>query len=364
MAKYFLLIFTILIINIKSQAGDQQQKINNQNTNNNIKNTTINPPPNKRTNSSINPPPPIKKPNNPPPTKTTNIKNNTLMNQTNATITKNDTKKEFNLTESLINFFNEMFGSNKTNNTEEEKAKKMEEERKLEQKRKENQQLKEKMEKLRLEAEKKQREREKERKAQLEKEREEFEKKIENITVSEFTTLFLEKKSGELLYHNLTKAGMIKIIFLLTDSQKTIHLNFNGPSGRGGTILIKSFRSRNFLYYEYNAQLIGQYTFYLNNYHNSDDTEVIFAICDDSKTDDKLGKKNIDKISGYLDDIDNKINQMRSKQNIINKKTSAHNESINRHNKKIILNSIIEVIAMFLVFSIQTCYIKKMVEKL
>ena len=55
---------------------------------------------------------------------------------------------------------------------------------------------------------------------------------------------------------------------------------------------------------------------------------------------------------------------MRTKQNIINKKTSAHNESINKHNKKIILNSIIEVIAMFLVFAIQTCYIKKMVEKI
>ena len=118
------------------------------------------------------------------------------------------------------------------------------------------------------------------------------------------------------------------------------------------------------MYYEYNAQHIGQYTFYLNNYHNSDETEVIFAICDDTKTEDKLGKKNIDKISGYLNDIDSKINQMKSKQNLINKKNKVHNESINKHNKEIIIYSFIEVITMFLVFILQTCYIKHIVEKL
>ena len=299
------------------------------------------------------------------PNNNQSIKINTTINPQNITVKNNTGKKpekEFNLTESLINFFNEMFNSsNKTNNTNEKsaEAKKLEEQKKFEE-----QKRREKMEQLRAATLKHQQEKEKERKLKLEKEKEEFEKQIENITISEFTNLYLDKKSGELLYHNITKPCDLKIVFLLTDIEKTIHMTFNGPNGRGGTTLIKSFRSRNFLYYLYKAQHPGQYTFYLNNYHNSDETEVIFAVSDDTKKDEKIGKKNIDKISGYLNDIDNKINQMKAKQNIINKKTSVHNESVNKHNKEIIIYSIIEVITMILVFILQTCYIKKIVEKL
>ena len=316
------LIFIIIIINIYAQ---------NQNTKpNNNQNITIN--------SKMNP------------------QNNTAINNT-----VKEPEKEFNLTESLIKFFNDMFNnSNKTNNTNEKNAevKKLEEQKILEEKKRQ------KMEQIRMETQKRQKELERQRRLQLEKEREEFEKQIENITISEFTNLYLNAKSGELLYHNITKPCDLKIVFLLMDTEKTIHLTFNGPNGRGGSTLIKSFRSKNFLYYLYKAQHIGQYTFYLNNYHNSDETEVIFAISDDTKKDEKLGKQNIDKISGYLNDIDNKINQMKAKQNIINKKTNVHNESVNKHNKEILIYSIIEVIIMLLVFVLQTCYIKNIVEKL
>ena len=344
MNKLFLLLFIIILINIKTQPNNSQQPTNNKNIQNNNTNTN-------------NPPPPPQQPNN-------NLTNQNInLNSTNIANATNTTGKEFNLTDSLIRFFNEMFGTNKTNNTNNDT--KLEEQKRLEEeKRKEEQRKREKMEQIRMEAQRKQKERELERKKQLEKEREEFEKQIENVTVSDFTNLYLDPKSGELLYHNLTKPCNLKIIFLLTDTQKTIHLTFNGPNGRGGTTLIKSFRSKNFLYYVYNAQHIGQYTFYLNNYHNSDETEVIFAISDDSKTSDNLGKKNIDKISGYLNDIDSKINQMKAKQNIINKKTKTHNESINRHNREILIYSIVEVVTMLLVFVMQTCYIKNMVEKL
>ena len=175
----------------------------------------------------------------------------------------------------------------------------------------------------------------------------------------------MEPKSGELLYHNTTRPCQIKIIFLLTDSEKTIHLTFNGPNARGNSGLIQSFRQKNFLYYIYDAKFVGQYTFYLNNFHNSDETEVIFAISDDSrKSEDKLEKKKIDKISGYLKEIDNKINTMSTKQNIINRKTETHNKSVNKHNKKILIYAIIEVITMIIVFLLQTCYIKKIVEKI
>ena len=351
MNKLFLILFIIILINIKAQPNSTEQLTNNRGDENNQNNK-------KNNNTVKNPPTPPQQPNN-------NLTNQNInLNSTNITNATNTTgKPEFNLTDSLIRFFNEMFGTNKTNNTKNDT--KLEEQKRLEEeKRKEEQRKREKMEQIRMEALKKQKEREMQRQKQLEKEREEFEKQIENITVSEFTNLYLDPKSGELLYHNLTKPCNLKIIFLLTDTQKTIHLTFNGPNGRGGTTLIKSFRSKNFLYYVYNAQHIGQYTFYLNNYHNSDETEVIFAICDDSKTSDNLGKKNIDKISGYLNDIDSKINQMKAKQNIINKKTKTHNESINRHNREILIYSIVEVVTMLLVFVMQTCYIKNMVEKL
>jgi len=300
-----------------------------------------------------------------------NNNNNKNANQTISNAPKNNTKKpeekEFNLTDSLIKFFNEMFGDDKnnTNKTDPEAKKKLEEQKRLEEeKRREEMNKRKHMEQIRLENERLEREKAKQKQMQLEKEREEFERQVENISVSEFTNLYLEGKSGELLYHSVSKPCNLKIIFLLTDTQKTIHLTFNGPNGRGGTTLIKSFRSKNFLYYEHKANIPGQYTFYLNNYHNSDETEVIFAINDDTKGEESLGKQKVDKISGYLNEIDLKINQMRSKQNIINKKTETHNESVNKHNKEILVYAIIEVITMLIVFAVQTYYIKSIVEKL
>jgi ATPase subunit of ABC transporter with duplicated ATPase domains len=260
-----------------------------------------------------------------------------------------------------------MFGDdkNKTNKTEAEAKKKIEEQKRLEEEKRREEMIKRKnMERIRMENEQREKEKAKQKQMQLEKEREEFERQVENISVSEFTNLYLEGKSGELLYHSVSKPCNLKIIFLLTDVQKTIHLTFNGPNGRGGTTLIRSFRSKNFLFYEHNAQIPGQYTFYLNNYHNSDETEVIFAINDDTKTEESIGKQKVDKISGYLNEIDLKINQMRSKQNIINKKTETHNDSVNKHNKEILIYSIIEVITMLIVFAVQTFYIKSIVEKL
>ena len=145
-----------------------------------------------------------------------------------------------------------------------------------------------KMEQIRMENERLEKEKAKKKQQELEREREEFEKQIENITVSDFTNLYLEAKSGELLYHNITRPCNLKIVFLLTDTQKTIHLIINGPSGRRGNSLIKSFRSKNFLYYVHDAKVPGQYTFYLNNYHNSDETQVIFTVKDDSKPEESI----------------------------------------------------------------------------
>ena len=265
-------------------------------------------------------------------------------------------QNDFNLTEALAEFFGSLFGNSKNKTEKEKLAEKIKEEKK-----KKEQEI---LEQLNLEKEREEK-RKREERQKKEKEREEFEKKIENITINEITNLYLEAKSGELLYHNTTKPCKIKIIFMLTDSERTIHMNFNGPNGKGGSTLIQSFRNKNFLYYEYDAKYVGQYTFFLNNYHNPEETEIIFAVNDDSKkSEEKLEKKKIDKISQYLNDINGKINTMNLKQNVVNRKTDKHNESVNKHNKKIFIYSIIEVIIMIVVFLMQTCYIKKIVGKL
>jgi len=334
MKKIFFIILTILVISIIAQ--NATDKVNNTQNNDNATISDI-----------------------------INELNDIITNKTGSNSTEKIKEKEFNLTESLINFFTNILGQkdNTTNKTKDgmnitEEGKKFEERRREEEKRRE------KMEKMRMEVEKIKKEKEQEKKLKLEKEREIFEQQIENLTVSEFTNLYLEGKSGELLYHNITKPGNLTIVFLLTDSEKTIHLTLNGPIKGSNSSLIKSFRAKNFLYYIHYAQYVGQYSFFLNNYHNRDPTEVIFAIYDDSVVDEKLGKKNIDKISKYLKEIDKKFNKMKSRQNIINRKNSAHNESVNKHNKEILIYSIVEVIIMSIVFVIQTCYIKSIVEKL
>ena len=65
----------------------------------------------------------------------------------------------------------------------------------------------------------------------------------------------------------------------------------------------------------------------------------------------------------YLNEIDVKVNTMSVKQNLVNRKTERHNKSVDKHNKKIFIYSIIEVITMIVVFLLQTCYIKSIVEK-
>ena len=300
---FLILIFNLIIFLNSSPTDNNNQQNNNTNINQqiNARDKTINNPNNKETNI---------------------INNTSIINPE-----KNKTEeKEFNLTESLINFFNEMFGSsNKTNDTKTEEQK-LEEKRKEEQKKQEEENKRKILEQLNLEKQKEE-QKKREKKLQLEREREEFEKKIENISISEFINLYLESKRGELLFHNTTKPCEIKIIFMLTDTEKNIHMTFSGPNGKGGSSLIQSFRNKNFLYYTYDAKYVGQYTFYLNN-------------------------------------IDAMTNTLSLKQNLVNRKTDKHNQSVDKHNKKIMIYSIIEVVTMIVVFILQTCYIKKIVGKI
>ena len=276
--------------------------------------------------------------NNIPYNTTSNIRNTQELN-----INKNSTEKEFNLTEKIENFY-----SNTTNDKKEElkniphqeqdKIETIEQVKKSEKDDKEMNKLKE--------------------------EKDEFDKQIEIFTLSDFTTLELPSKNIEIIYYKVNTPCTLKFAFYLSDSEKNIHMTLNGPDDKGRTKDLKTFTNKNFLFYEYKAKHIGQYTFNLDNSPNSDKTEISFAIKNDLKVDGNIGMKKLDKITDYLNEIDEKINKMRMKQNIINKKTDAHNESVNKHNKEILIYSIVEVGTMVLIFVAQLFYIKSKVDKI
>jgi len=52
----------------------------------------------------------------------------------------------------------------------------------------------------------------------------------------------------------------------------------SGPNKDNKTSVIKSVRDRNYFYFEFDCEYVGEYTFYLNNYYNPDETSVVFAL--------------------------------------------------------------------------------------
>lgn len=269
--------------------------------------------------------------------KQTDIKNNEL-NNTNK---KNKTipEKEFNLTESVLKYYSNSTNTSniKNNNINNENLETIEQI---------TQQTKtEDLNKVKLE-------------------KEEFNKKIEIFTLSDFTTFELKSRNDELIYYKTDKPCIIKFAFYLSDVEKLIDMNFNGPDGQGGIKQYQVFNKINFLYYEYNATIPGRYTFLLNNHDNSDKVEISFAIKNDLKIDENVGKVKLDSISEYLDDLDERINKMRLKQNMIYKKTEAHNDGVNKHNKQILIYSVAEVSTMILIFIGQLFYIKNKIDKI
>lgn len=279
--------------------------------------------------------------NNIPYNTTNNIRNTQEVN-----INKNNTEKEFNLTEKLENFY-----SNKSNATNDKK----EELKNIPQHEKDKIETIEQVKKS---------EKNDEEMNKLKEEKDEFDKQIEIFTLSDFTTLELPSKNIEIIYYKVNTPCTLKFAFYLSDSEKNIHMTLNGPDDKGSRKDLKTFTNKNFLFYEYKATHIGQYTFNLDNSPNSDKTEISFAIKNDLKVDGNIGMKKLDKITDYLNEIDEKFNKMRMKQNIINKKTDAHNESVNKHNKEILIYSIVEVGIMVLIFVAQLFYIKSKVDKI
>ena len=281
---------------------------------------------------------------------------------------KNKKDKPFNLTESLINFFQETFGKkdNKTSKeeTEEEKQrKKMEEEKqkKLEEerdrKRKEEQA---KLEKIKME-EKKQ----KEKKEKYINERNEFVKTISNNTFEEVVPINLEKGEKETLYLDLEAFTKIKLAVMVTDSdpEEKINFFFSGPNSRGRTAVIYQLYNKNYLFWEYETLRKGEFFVEITNKGTKDNEIYLLLNKKDEKKDDKIDTQKLDKISMLLNEIDANVNQLRNKKKIEIKQVNSHNKKVGNNNKWIVIYSIIEIFTMIMVFVIQSCYINSLVNK-
>ena len=308
--------------------------------------------------------------------------NNATKKQIINSTDKNEVKKEekpFNLTESLINFFMETFGStNKTNTTkktnqtkndedidDDELAKIREAEMKNRLRKEKEKQMKEELIKKgtleKLELEKKKLKEEK-----LKQEQEFFVEVLANNTFEEVVQVYLKKGEKETLYFDLKAKTKIKLGLFLTDSdpEEKVHFFFSGPNEKGRNIVINRFYSKNFFFWEYETVHAGEYYAEITN-KGTKLNEITIVFNDESydKKKDLIDNEKIDKITMLLNNIDNNINQLRNKKKIEIKQVNSHNKKVTENNKWIVIYSIIEICTMLLIFMIQSCYISSMVNK-
>ena len=286
--------------------------------------------------------------------------------------------KPFNLTESLINFYQETFGnntnkdSNKVNNetnkneeadSEETKRREAEMRQKLirerDQKRREMFEARAKAELIRIEQQQKEMKRRKE-----QEEKAKFDNFLANTTFEDIIQISLEKGETETLFLDLGSFIRIKMAVVLTDEDARVNFVFSGPNSRGRTSALYKVSNKNYLYYEYETLRKGEYIIDITNI-GSDSAELVF-LCKEhaNKTKDIIGTEKIDKISMLLNNIDNNIVQLRNKKKIEILKVNTHNEKIDQNNRYIVIYSVIEIITMIIVFICQSYYISSIVSKL
>ena len=418
MKIYQIISFCILIFQIQAQTQANNGTNNNEikketnqvqinqtiNTNKDNNNQKINPTkPTVNTNQKVN--------NNPNPKKNetnkvkTNEKINTAKNNTTVQkevnkpkvpenknqkgkedeknklkegVIKKDEEKPFNLTESLINFFEEMFGSKKNDSNtsqtsnevidteddkirkkmEEEKKKKLEEER--DRKRKEEKEKAAKLEKVKIEEQKK-----KEKQKKFLNERYEFMKLVANTTFEEVVQINLQKGEKETLYLDLESFTKIKIIVFTLDSEEEEKFNLfvSGPNARGRTSIIYQLFNKNQILWDYETLRKGEYLIEIVN-KGTKENEFYLHLSKGDKKKDNINPEKIDKISMLLNEIDINVNQLRNKKKIEIKQVNSHNYKVTDNNKWIVIYSIIEICTMIMIFLIQSCYINSLVTKM
>ena len=310
----------------------------------------------------------------------TNIKNVEIpkKDNNNRGINPKENKKEkdknFNLTESLIKFFNENFGqkNESVNNTKPKTKEEIEQMkrqaeaemqqkllRERDQKRREYFEQVAKAELIRIENQKKEEKRKKEHEEKMK-----FENILANTTFDEIIQIAIEKGETESLYLNLSSFAKIKIAVFLTDEDEKMHFVLSGPNARGRTSVLYRADNRNYLFYEYETLRNGEYIIDLIN-KGSKENELVFLISGTkNKKKDNIDTEKIDKISLFLNNIDNNINQLRNKKKMEILKINTHNEKVDENNKYIIVYSIIEIFTMIIVFVSQSYYISSLVTKI
>ena len=293
-------------------------------------------------------------------------------------VIKKDEEKPFNLTESLINFFEEMFGSKKNDSNtsqtsnevidteddkirkkmEEEKKKKLEEER--DRKRKEEKEKAAKLEKVKIEEQKK-----KEKQKKFLNERYEFMKLVANTTFEEVVQINLQKGEKETLYLDLESFTKIKIIVFTLDSEEEEKFNLfiSGPNARGRTSIIYQLFNKNQILWDYETLRKGEYLIEIVN-KGTKENEFYLHLSKGDKKKDNINPEKIDKISMLLNEIDINVNQLRNKKKIEIKHVNSHNYKVTDNNKWIVIYSIIEICTMIMIFLIQSCYINSLVTKM
>ena len=337
---------------------------------------------NKNTNTNI-------KPNNTqdqkaPKNQTQNINNNLNNTNINNTIpVKNKTEetkeKIFNLTESLIKFFKDTFGSkndtgknktvNETGKTKEEiesevrkKQEQIELQRIMQEKeriRREEIEMKRKAELVRIESKRKE-----ERRKREQEERAKFEALLTNTTFEETIQISLEKGESETLYLDLQSFVKLKMAVLCTDNEDKITFFFSGPDSRGRTSVLYKVYEKNYLFHEYETMRKGEYMVEITN-RGKKQSELFFFVKEHNEIKkDNIDTQKIDKISMYLNEIDSNVNALRNKKKMEIRQINSHNEKVDNNNRSIVIYSIVEIVTMFIIFIAQSYYISSIVEKL
>ena len=290
-----------------------------------------------------------------------------IKNKLSEGIIKEDKDKPFNLTESLINFFKETFGSkeNKSHNETEEEKQRRKIEEETQKKLKEERDKKRKEEQAKLEKIQKEENIKKEKEEKYLQERLEFMKILSNNTFEEVLQINLLKGEKETLYLDLEAFTKIKLAIMVTDSDSKEKINFffSGPNSRGRTASIYQLYNKNYLFWEYETLRKGEFLAEITN-KGSKENEIYFLLNQQGdKKKDRIDTEKLDKISLLLNEIDNNVNQLRNKKKIEIKQVNSHNDKVTENNKWIVIYSVIEIFTMIMVFIFQSCYINSLVNK-
>jgi hypothetical protein len=280
-----------------------------------------------------------------------------------------------NLTEALINFYNQNLknGTNNDGNTGDEKRDKLVQENMKKFKEEMEKHMKEqeiqkranahfesrrKAEMIRIEKEKIEMQKKKETE-----EREKFEEELINTTFTENFNLLLDRGEKEKLYLDLELDQNIVMAFFVSDQEEKIKLTIYGPDTRGKMVSLFKLYKRNYFFIRFNAKRKGEYIVELWN-TDSKENEINFFINENVDKKGLLNTEKIDKISLLLRSIKKNINKLKRKKNNEIMLVNAHNDKVNKNNKNIVVYSIIEIVTMIFIFIGQSYYIKSVVKTL